>query len=303
MNPAEYQSLLSERSSLERMIADTPPDDVIDLRSLQVRLEIVNDQLAAQPKETRLPAQARLTFRGRPVVGSHGIFAEFGMAATKAFTDAVALLAASFETELSATGPIPNRGQNQLLITSTALGSFGFQLEEYREDLLPPTDESPVALALKETQELIQGAASGSDDELTDSASGQDLRAVAAVRGFLKTLIDNEAVCALAIGEKTFAFSDVGEVKRSWARLAQENLHADPKTLEGSFEGALPKRKSFEFKVAATGEVISGKVASGVSDVSVINKHLYETVTIQLLATRVGQGKPRYVLNQLPTWK
>lgn len=54
MNPAEYQSLLSERSSLERMIADTPPDDVIDLRSLQVRLEIVNDQLAAQPKETRL---------------------------------------------------------------------------------------------------------------------------------------------------------------------------------------------------------------------------------------------------------
>ena len=53
MNPA-YQGLLSERSSLERMIADTPPDDVIDLRSLQARLEIVNDQLAAQPKKTRL---------------------------------------------------------------------------------------------------------------------------------------------------------------------------------------------------------------------------------------------------------
>jgi hypothetical protein len=303
MNHAEYRSLLSERSSLERMIADTPLDDVIDLRSLQVRLEIVNKQLEEQPQETRLPAQAKLTFRGRPVVGSHGIFAEFGMAATKAFTDTVALLAASFETELSATGPIPNRGQNQLLITNTALGSFGFQLEEYREDLLPPTDESPVALALKETQELIQGAASGSDDELTDSASGQDPRAMAALSGFLKTLIDNEAVCALAIGEKTFAFTDVGEVRKSWSRLAQENLHSAPTTLEGWFEGALPKRKSFEFKVTATGEVIAGKIASGVSDVSVINKHLYKTVAIQLMATRVGQGKPRYVLNQLPTWE
>lgn len=303
MNRAEYQSLLSERSSLERMIAETPPDEVIDLRSLQVRLEIVNSQLVDQPQESRLPAQAKLTFRGQPVVGSHGIFAEFGMAATKAFTDAVALLAASFERELLATGPIPNREQNQLLITNTALGSFGFQLEEYREGLLPPSDESPVALALKETQELLQSAALGSDDELTDSASGQDPRALAAVRVFLKTLFDNEAVCALAIGEKTFAFSDVGEVQRSWTRLAQDNLHTDPKTLEGAFEGALPTRKSFEFKVAATGEVISGKVASGVSDVAVINKHLYETVTIQLLATRVGQGKPRYVLNQLPTWK
>ena len=303
MNRAEYQSLLSERSSLERMIADTPSDDVIDLRSLQVRLEIVNAQLAQQPAETRLPAQAKLTFRGKPVVGSHGIFAEFGMAATKAFTDAVALLAASFERELLATGPIPNRGQNQLLITNTALGSFGFQLEEHREGLLPSEDESPLALALKETQELMQGAASGSDDDLTDSASGQDPRAVTAVRSFLKTLIDNEAVCALAIGEKTFAFSDVGEVRRSWTRLAQENLHTDPKVFDGEFEGALPKRKTFEFKVAQTGEIISGKVASGIPDVAVINQHLYQQTKIELIATRVGQGKPRYVLNQLPTWK
>ncbi len=28
-------------------------------------------------------------------------------------------------------GPIPNRDQNQLLITNTAVGSFGFELEEY----------------------------------------------------------------------------------------------------------------------------------------------------------------------------
>ncbi len=83
MNRLEQQSLFSERAALERMIAETPAEDVIDLRSLSVRLEIINRALAHHSIETRFPAKARLTFRRRPVVGSHGIFAEFGMTATK----------------------------------------------------------------------------------------------------------------------------------------------------------------------------------------------------------------------------
>ena len=298
----EQQSLFSERSSLERMIAETPETDVIDLRSLKVRLERVNRQLAEQVLDARLPAKARLTFRGRPVIGSHGIFAEFGLTATKSFTDAVALLAASLETELAATGPIPNRTQNQLLITSTALGSFGFELEEYREATLPLGDENPVAEALKQVQGLMRGAAEGSDDELTDVASGQDPRAVAAVRDFLKKLIDNEAVCSVAIGDKAFSFSDVGEVQRSFVRLGQENLHEVEQPFKGSFQGCLPKRRTFEFKVADTGDVISGKIGPTVNDPGAINHHLSQEVQIQLTATRVGQGRPRFVLNMLPQW-
>jgi hypothetical protein len=147
MNRHEANQWLAERSALERMIADAPADEVIDLRSLRSRLDVVNRKLDKQPLDTREPVKARLTFRGRPVVGSHGIFAEFGVTATRAFTDAIALLAASFETDLAATGPIPNRTQNQLLITSKAVGSFGFELEEHREDLLPPEDESALAQA------------------------------------------------------------------------------------------------------------------------------------------------------------
>lgn len=302
MNRVEQNSLFSERAALERMIAETPADDVIDLRSLKVRLEIINQELAKRVVDTRLPAKARLTFRGRPVIGSHGIFVEFGATATKAFTDAVALLAASFETDLAATGPIPNRTQNQLLITSTALGSFGFELEEYRESVLPLEDESPVAEALKQVQALLQGAAEGSDDELTDVASGQDPRAVAAVRDFLKKLIDNEAVCAVSIGDKAFSFGDVGEVQRSLLRLGQDNLHEDTQPFKGAFQGALPKRRTFEFKLAETGDVISGKIGPNINDPGAINHHLDQSVEIQLTATRVGQGRPRYVLNQLPGW-
>jgi len=302
MNRAEQHSLFSERAALERMIADTPAADVIDLRSLQVRLEIINRALAQQTIETRLPVKARLTFRGRPVVGSHGIFAEFGMTATKGFTDAIALLAASLDTELAATGPIPNRDQNQLLITSTALGSFGFELEEHREQELPLEEESSVAQALRQAQALLRGAAAGSDDDLTDAASGQDPRALAAMRAFLRTLVDNEAVCAVAVGDQAFTFSDVGEVQRSLARLGENNLHEQPHPFSGVFQGALPKRRTFEFRVAATAEVISGKIGPGVPDPAALNHHLEQPTDIQLIETRVGEGRPRYVLNQLPNW-
>jgi len=302
VNRLEHNQLLAERTALERMIADTPEEDVIDLRGLRARLDFVKREIGEHRVDSWLPTKARLTFRGRPVVGSHGIFAEFGMTATKAFTDAVSLLAASLDVPLSESGPIPNRAQNRLLITSTAVGSFGFELEEHREDLLPLEEDSSLAQALAQTQELLQSAASGTDDDLTDAASGQDERVVAAICNFLKTLIDNEAVCGVMVGEKAFSFSDVGAVRRSWERLGQDNLREVPKTLVGTFEGVLPKRRTFEFRLVETGDVIAGKIGAGVTAPAAINQHLYQQTSIPVMETRVGQGRPRYVLTGLPSW-
>lgn len=302
MNRQEIDQLLSERGALQRMIADTPEEEILDLRSLRARLDIVNRELERQPLDGRIPVKVRLTFRGRPVVGSHGIFAEFGVTATKAFTDAVALLAASFETSLAATGPIPNRIQNQLLIIRTAAGSFGFELEEHREGALPSEEDSTVSQALSKMQELLHGAASGSDDDLTDAASGQDPRAVAALRDFLKKLADNDAVCAISAGDKAFSFRDVGEVQRSLTRLGQENIHEESRRLRGVFQGVLPKRRTFEFKVADTDTVITGTIAPSIAEANTINRHLEEPTEILLIGTRVGQGRPRYVLKELPSW-
>ncbi len=145
------------------------------------------------PADGRSPARARLTFNGLPVIGSHSIFADFGMKAVSSFTDAVATVAASLSAPLAAMGPIPNRDQNQLLITNTAVGSFGFELEEYRaQELLD--DESAVAVALDLTQSLLQ-ATLGQDDELAD----------------------NEAICTLQYGDKAMRFVDPGQVRRNIA--------------------------------------------------------------------------------------
>ncbi len=45
MNRGEYLQLLSERTTLERMIAETPEEDVLDRASLSARLKHVEDAL------------------------------------------------------------------------------------------------------------------------------------------------------------------------------------------------------------------------------------------------------------------
>lgn len=301
MTRNERNQLLAERSTLTRLFGQTPEVNVIDRMSLQSRLRQVEQRIAALPADEREPARVRLTFRGRPVVGSHGVFAQFGMDATKAFTDAVAMLAAGISRPLADVGPIPGRDQNQLLITRTALGSFGFELEEHRDTQLRLDDESALALALEQAQELLEGAA-GSDDELTDAAAGVDQRVLGAFKNFLDTLATNEAVCAVEYRERKFSFRDVSQVRRSANRLVQENVHEQEAQFAGEFQGVLPKRRTFEFKLADDDTVISGKIGPDVHDPDELNQHLHQSVKATFAATRLGTGRPRYVLKQLPSW-
>jgi hypothetical protein len=298
----QIANLQAERKFLQERLGSLPATARVTRLSTEARLRSIEAELATSPAAGRAPARARLTFRGRPVVGNHGVFAEFGMNATKAFADSVALIAASLGGPLSATGPIPNRDQNQLLITSTAVGSFGFELEEYLGEQLPLLEEeTPLSRALEVAQGLLQST-QGTDDDLADSAAATDPRAIAAVRGFLETLASNEAICALEYRGKTFQFSDVGAVRRSLARLSQDNLREEEQVMEGEFRGALPKRRLFEFQPAGTDEILGGKVGPAIADVDVLNERLHRPARVKVVVTRVGNGRPRYVLIAPPQW-
>lgn len=301
MNNEDRQHLLAERTFLQRLLAKTPATARLTRMSDEARLRKVEAQLAALPSDERTPARARLTFDGVPVIRSHGIFADFGMKAVSSFTEAVASVAASLSAPLAAMGPIPNRDQNQLLITSTAVGSFGFELEEYRAEQLALEEASPVATALERTQALLQSTL-GNDDDLADIASETDPRALDKVRTFLKVLADNSAVCALQYGGSGVRFTDVGQVSRSLARLAADNLHESEEQLRGEFVGVLPNSRSFEFRLASDGQIIRGKVSPRVQNVDAINDHLHSAVQIDVTRTQVGNGRPRYLLTQMPQW-
>lgn len=296
MNLREYVQLQAERGALERLLADLPPDRMIERLGLEARKSEVEAALAAVPEPPREPVRVNLTFRGKPVVGSHGIFAEFGATALGAFSDAVAALGASQFGSLGTRGVLPGRDEFRLLVTGTALGSFGFQLEEATTDelsLFP--DQSPVEPAIRQAK-AIMNASLGTDDDLSEALAETDPRAIDALRKFLEALARNEATCTLEYEDDVFRFADVEQVRRSLARLGQDNIRESDERLAGEFLGVLPHRRTFEFKIAATEEIIAGKVGPDIEDAASINQALDQTVTIHVHSRRVGEGRARFVL-------
>ncbi|MDA3948115.1 MAG: hypothetical protein PF508_02725 [Spirochaeta sp.] len=295
MNIQERHQLLAEKTSLERMLATLPESSVIDRMSLEARKAKVEEALAAAPTPAREPVHALLTFRGKPIVGSHGMFAEFGAKAVSAFTDAVAAIGASQTMALGTRGSLPNREEYQLLITGTAVGSFGFELEEAPRGKTLFPEFSSVDHAIGQTL-LILEASLGTDDELTEAIADADPRAVETLRVFLQTLADQDAICALEFQEEVFRFADVSQVRRSESRLRQDNIHEEDKRLSGQFLGVLPKRRTFEFAVADTKDIIAGKVGSNIEDAGSINHVLERFLTIHVHTKRAGTGRPKYTL-------
>jgi hypothetical protein len=49
--------------------------------------------------------------------------------------------------------------------------------------------------------------------------------------------------------------------------------------------------------------MIRGRIGAAIADPDVINRHLHRAATIDVLATPVGGGRPRYALTALPTWQ
>ena len=136
-------SVVSEIHELEELLGAIPEENVIERMSLEARLQASRELLDGLPQESEVP-KARLTFRGRPVLGQHGITADFGARAVGAFSDAFATIAAGLTEGLQAMGPIPNRDRNQLLLTGTAVGSFGFEfsLPMCQETLFPDCENA-----------------------------------------------------------------------------------------------------------------------------------------------------------------
>ncbi|WP_073465639.1 hypothetical protein [Rhizobacter sp. OV335] len=302
MTADERHHLLADQQFLRDQLAQLPASALLTRSSTEARLRAVETRLQETPEALEPePARARLTFSGAPVVASRGVSADFGMRAVNSFSEAIAAMAASLSAPLAASGPIPNRGQNPLLITSTALGSFGFELEEHSPDPTPSLERSAMATALERMHALL-ASTFGTDEELADVASETDRRAVEKVRAFLKVLADHDAVCTLQVADRTVRYVDVGQVKQSLQRLAEDNLHEDHVTLTGHFTGLLPQARTFEFKTDAGGQLLRGKIAPTVEDIAEINRHLGDTVPIDVLTTQVGNGRPRYLLVRSPRW-
>lgn len=301
MNRQEYIDLQAECNTLKGMLAKIPEGRVLSRASLEVRLEELEEKLADAPALEYEPAKAVLTFNGRPVTGSEGILAAFASKALSSFSEAITAVGASLHATLAATGPVPNRDQYQMMITGTARGSFGFELQDATAQL-EFDEDSTVAKALEATRSLLDGSIGVDDEQLAEAAADMDQRALDKIRSFVGVLNDYEAVCSLKHADKSFRFRDSRQVKRSLERLSTEYLSESEQVLSVVFGGALPHKGSCEFQIEESREWLTAKIGPGVEAPDSINDHRGQVVKAKMLVTQAGRGRPRYKLLALPTW-
>lgn len=297
MTIGDRNFLQAELIALEKLISRMPEANVIDRMSLEARKNEVEAALSALRYPYYEPVRARLTFRGKPTVKSQGIYTEFAANALEKFAGMVAAVGASQTTQLGTRGLIPNREEYQLMITGTATGSFGFELEEAprRTDIIS-SDFSPVKKAIDQIMAIMESSMR-SDDDLADAIADLDPRAIDAIRAFLGAVADDEAVCAIESSGVPFQFADVEQVNRTKDRLSTENIHEGDRVILGKFQGVLPTLRTFEFFIEENNEIIRGKVGPEIEDASQINRIIEMPMNIRVHTKQVGTGRPRYTLN------
>ncbi len=294
-----YLSVVAEIRELEDLLMAMPEENVIEKMSLESRLQTARELLATLP-QTEEAQKVRLTFRGNPVFGSHGISADFGAKAAGAFSDAFAVVAAGLSGGLQHAGPIPNRDRHQLLITGTTIGSFGFEFELPAQSatLFPEIKEAEEAM--RKIGNLFKLAAEGSDDDIAEIIDEIHPRVVKKVYEFLDLLVQQEAWCGLEFGGQSFRYADYEHLKASSARLRDDNIQEREESFRGEFQGVLPAGRTFEFKLLDEKGLIRGKVDAAITDPHILNREwLHKPIIIKLNVMQVGQGRPRYTLMSL----
>ena len=303
MNREEFLGIRSEIKQLEEIIKTLPEGSVIERMSFKSRLESAYASIK-DIDERRLSNKFKLTFRGKPIFGSHGMSADFAAKTSEKFNDAIATLAASFSDKLKYMGPIPDKHLHLLVITNTVKGSFGFEFE------LPPHEVGETAKIIPEITEteraiekiydIFRLSAEGTDDEVADLIHELHPRAIKKSADFLECVQQYDALCALEVNNHFFRFRDIDQLRNSLDRLKEENTHITQEAYFGEFQGVLPQSRTFEFKLAGTDDILKGKIDAGIDDPDILNRnylHLRSSVNLSVL--QIGQGRPRYTLKEL----
>lgn len=246
MHIREHRFLLSERSTLQRLISRTSPGNVFGRMSLERRLQEVEKELEAYEECLSRRSGAYLTFWEAPVVGHHDIHTGFGSEAVKIFAKAVTAVEASQRATLPAQGQIPNCQDYRLLITETAPGAFSFQVKDVAQPPLRTGETAPAENAIAQVKTIL-AASVGPKEQFKAAIADIDRRALTTLHAFVKILTDKKALCALAFRNDEFHFQNAKQVERSEKRLrpSEQETHA---TLTVRLHGSSSGNREVEFE-------------------------------------------------------
>jgi len=280
--------------SVEELLADTPANDVIGRPGLEYRLQELRAELEAlNGAKLAEAASVELTFRGAPVVGSHGIEASFAANALSTFRKAVTAIAADLQGRLTAdTGRLP--ATDRMLITGCVLGSFGFRLEE-AECQAVDAEPSLVSQSIHQAKAILAGCATG-DEALADALGDSSPRVLNPIRDFLACLKNADATCTLALPNERFQLQNADEIEQALER-ASAGAEEETVSVPGILRGVLPDTRKFEFR-QDDGSLYAGKIDRTVDDPDALLLLQGKACVATILIRKVGRVRlvRRYVL-------
>jgi len=304
MNRDDYVFALSEREQVKKLIDEMPAGFSLGRISLESRLSKIEKILSQADPRQHEPTKAILTFKGPTVIGTHGISASFGTKAVSFFNDAIAYVASAFNGALPTSGKVPNSENNHLMITSSARGSFGFVLEEFRPDAPLGFDEPTlVSKALEKTQSILQASLDDNDDKLAESLDDLDTRALEKIRSFISYLSDNKTVFTLKNNAFSLVFNEPKQLENALKKLSADNIQEELFDCDVFFLGVLPNKRQCEFLIMGETEVKTAKIDKSFDNPDILNKHLAIPAHARFIKKTIGNGKPRFTLLAQPTWK
>ncbi|MGD0894028.1 MAG: hypothetical protein ABR923_21105 [Terracidiphilus sp.] len=255
----DRDQIAAELAALDALLDSLPANDHLGRIGFMARRKEISDKFASLAKRSDHRASLALYFGGDPVIGSLGIEAGFSTNALGSFQDLLSKVWGEAETGgLSPAGPVKDKPESQLHITSLVHGSFGFLLEELDEHGEPLFETS-----LKKAADQIAGYmakfAGEDEQEFTETIEQMDPRVFLSLREFFGYIYRGKATFRLVEGDRDERF-DRPSVERAWHRAEESSVEEKRIRVEGRLLGVIPVRRRFEFERDGAHDVIEGAV-------------------------------------------
>jgi len=289
---SERELVLADLAEIESLLSQISSERVFERVGLEGKRSELQAQLA-RLQHADAGAKVVLFFGGAPVVGSTGIEAPFAAKALARFEKAVMRVHGPMRRNRpDARGPQPP--EPRLYFTSTAAGSFGFELRELQAGML---EGSELAGAVESTIDLI-AAAAASDDEFADAIAEQSKKVAAAVRDFLDVLDEEHATLRL-VGDREVQLS-VRTAAEAAERARRIRVDEDEEEFSGKFKGTLGGSRVFELQLAG-GSLIKGELASYLNPNELVRYYDHECLAVvrAIHVRHPGRTHTRYTLISL----
>lgn len=252
-------SLESEKNQLVKLLSDAETTDPLGALSLKSRLDSIDHELEIIQTRDQNQASIAMLFYGKPVLGSHGIDAEFASKAIQEYQAALSKHMVSVSGgNLGSRGPIPEHNLSKLNIVDVVHGSFGFHLEEASDG----NDElfhTALKLSVDQITQFLKGMTAEKKSLFEDVMARIDTRTFVSIKSLL-SLVYREGASFKILDETEEHNFDVTKIYRAYERLQSVELAEEEITLVGTLIGVVPFGRRFEFKSAETGDIIAGVV-------------------------------------------